>query len=47
MTVSDEFELPGIGPHFLMELILGEGARGSARGLLTPIKDANSERIDQ
>jgi ribosomal protein S18 acetylase RimI-like enzyme len=46
-TVSDEFELPGIGPHFLMERTLGEGARRSASGLLTLIKDANSERIDQ
>jgi GNAT superfamily N-acetyltransferase len=32
-TVSDEFELPGIGPHFVMELTLGESARRSPRAL--------------
>ena len=31
--VSDEFELPGIGPHFVMELTLGESARRSPRAL--------------
>jgi len=46
-TVSDEFQLPGIGPHFVMELIPGESARRGGEGLLTSIEDANSERIDQ
>jgi GNAT superfamily N-acetyltransferase len=47
-TVSDEFELPGIGPHFVMELILGANARRSReRSLLASTKDANSARIDQ
>jgi len=31
-TVSDEFELPGIGPHFRMELTLGEGGGASGEG---------------
>src|SRR5205823_13425096 len=31
-AVSEEFELPGIGPHFRMELTLGEGGGASGEG---------------
>jgi hypothetical protein len=35
-TVSEEFELPGIGPHFLMELTLGgRGCEGGEESVST------------
>jgi GNAT superfamily N-acetyltransferase len=42
-TVSDEFELPGIGPHYRMELTLGGTGRARGEGSpRAPSKHASS-----